>query len=213
MERAWNLLRSSSMKLAASLLACAILLAGAADASAAKKDKDKAKDAPSSTKPALVGSYGDWKVYHSAAGKTKICYLLSQPKKRDPDDANREQAYAFISERPSEHVRNEISFVMGTDLIAAGEEKKKPKKPKKGDAEAASPTVAVGDAEFDLAPKGSDLWIKNPAEEGKVIEEMRKGANLVIKAAARKGGHVIDTYSLSGFSQAVDKALKDCPES
>jgi hypothetical protein len=122
------------MKLAASLLACAVLLAGAADASAAKKDKDKAKDAPSSAKPALVGSYGDWKVYHSAAGKSKICYLLSQPKKRDPDDSNREQAYAFISERPAEHVRNEISFVMGTDLIAAGEEKKKPKKPKKGDA-------------------------------------------------------------------------------
>jgi hypothetical protein len=200
------------MKLAASLLACAALLAGAADASAAKKEKDKPKEAPAAAKPALVGSYGDWKVYHSASGRSKICYLLSQPKKRDPDDANREQAYAFISERPSEHVRNEISFVMGTDLIAVADEKKKPKKPKKGE-EAAAPTVVVGDAEFDLAPKGSDLWIKNPAEESKVIEEMRKGANLVIKAAARKGGRVIDTYSLSGFSQAVDKALKDCPES
>ena len=130
------------MKLAASLLACAALLAGAADASAAKKEKDKArKEAPAAAKPALVGSYGDWKVYHSASGKTKICYLLSQPKKRDPDDANREQAYAFISERPSEHVRNEISFVMGTDLIAVGGRKEEAEKAEEGRRRRAAPTV------------------------------------------------------------------------
>ncbi len=202
------------MKLAASLFACAVLIVSAADASAAKKDKDKGKDV--SAKPALVGSYGDWKVYHSAAGKSKICYLLAQPKKRDPEDSDRQQAYAFISERPAEHVRNEISFVMGFDVAAAGDlkDKKKAKKPKKADAaELVAPTVAIGDAEFDLAPKGSDLWIKNPAEEGKVIEEMRKGADLIIKAAAKKGGRTTDTYSLSGFSQAVDKALKDCSDS
>jgi invasion protein IalB len=201
------------MKLAASLLACAVLILGAADASAAKKDKEKGKD--SSAKPALVGSYGDWKVYRSAAGRSKICYLLAQPKTRDPEDADRQQAYAFISERPAEHVRNEISFVMGFDVAAAGDlkDKKKAKKPKKADvAELVAPTVVIGDAEFDLAPKGSDLWIKNPAEEGKVIEEMRKGADLVIKAAAKKGGRTTDTYSLTGFSQAVDKALKDCSD-
>lgn len=200
------------MKLAASLLACAVLIAGAVDASAAKRDKDKAKDV--SSKPALVGAYGDWKVYHTASGKSKICYLLSEPKSREPDGA--EKAYAFISERPAEHVRNEISFVMGFDVAAGGEakekEKRRDRRSKKSEADAAfAPTVAIGDAEFDLAPKGSDLWIKNPAEEGKVIEEMRKGSNLVIKAASRKGRKTTDTYSLSGFSQAIDKALKDCP--
>ncbi len=200
------------MKLAASLLVCAALLAGAIDASAAKKEKDKDKDTPS--KPALVGSYGDWKVYHSAAGKARICYLLAEPKSRDPDDAKRDKAYAFISERPSERVRNELSFVMGFEVASAAEakERKKDKKPKKGDDdESVSPTAAIGDAEFDLAPKGNDLWIKNPADEGKVIDEMRKGATLVIKAASKKGRTTTDTYSLSGFSQAVDKAIKDCP--
>src|ERR1700689_3120076 len=107
------------MRLAASLLACARLIAGAVDASAAKKDKDKDKDKDTSAKPALVGSYGDWKVYHSGAGKARICYLLAEPKSRDPDDSKREKAYAFISERPSEHVRNELSFVMGFDVATA----------------------------------------------------------------------------------------------
>jgi hypothetical protein len=203
------------MKLAASLLACAVLIAGAVEASAAKKDKEKEKEkAADSSKPALVGSYGDWKVYHSASGKAKICYLLAEPKSREPGDEKRDKAYAFISERPSERVRNEVSFVMGFEVATAADlkERKRERKPKKGDAEpSASPTAVIGEAEFDLAPKGNDLWVKNAAEESKVIDEMRKGATLVIKAATKHGRATIDTYSLSGFSQAVEKALKDCP--
>jgi hypothetical protein len=206
------------MRLAASLLACALLIAGAADASAAKKDKDKdkEKDKDTGSKPALVGSYGDWKVYHSGAGKGRICYLLAEPKAREPDDSKRDKAYAFISERPAEHVRNEISFVMGYDVGAGSEpkEKKKDKKSKKDDDEGApvAPTAVVGEAEFDLIAKGADLFVKNPAEEGKVIDEMRKGVTLVIKAPAKRG-HTADSYSLSGFSQAIDRAIKDCTES
>ena len=40
---------------------------------------------------------------------------------------------------------------------------------------------------------------------------MRKGAQLKIKAASKKGAVTEDTYSLTGFSQAIDRALKDCP--
>ena len=197
------------MKLAASLLSCVLLVAAASGAVAAKKEKEKEKEAaPASNKPALVGTFGDWKVYHSGAGKAKICYLLAEPKTRDP--AGNEKAYAFISERPAERVRNEVSFVMGFEVATANDLKdlKKDKKAKK--AEPASPTAVIGEADFELAPKGNDLWVKNPAEEAKVIDEMRKGVNVVIKATAKKGRAVTYSYSLAGFSQAVDKALKDC---
>ena len=119
-------------------------------------------------------------------------------------------------------MRNELSFVMGFEVGAAvtaeakdkDKDKKKPKKAKKdGDeapAAASGPTAKVGDEEFDLIPRGNDLWVKNPAEESKVIDEMRKGVTLVIKADSRRGKRTTDSYSLSGFGQAVDKALKDC---
>jgi invasion protein IalB len=201
------------MKLAASLLACAALLVGVVDASAAKKDKEKEKtEKVDSSKPALVGSYGDWKVYHSASGRAKICYLLAEPKTREPDEEKRDKAYAFISERPAERVRNEVSFVMGFEVATAADlkDRKHDKKAKKADADPAAPTVVIGEAEFALAPKGNDLWVKNPAEESQVIDEMRKGSSLVIKAIPKRGRATTDTYSLTGFSQAVDKALKDC---
>jgi len=202
------------MKLAASWLACAVLVVGVVDASAAKKVKEKEPaEKADSAKPALVGSYGDWKVYHSASGRAKICYLLAEPKTREPDEEKRDKAYAFISERPAERVHNEVSFVMGFEVATAADlkDRKKDRKPKKTDADPVAPTVMIGEAEFDLAPKGNDLWVKNPAEEAKVIDEMRKGSSLVIKALPKRGQATTDTYSLTGFSQAVDKALKDCP--
>lgn len=196
------------------ILAALALAAGAAQA--AKKDKDK----DAAPKPEKIGTYGDWQVFHSGAGKSKICYVLAEPKTRAPEGEKQEKAYAFISERPGEKVRNELSFVMGFEVGAAlpaeskDKDKKKPKKGKKDDNEAApaaaGPTASIGDEDFDLIPRGNDLWVKNPAEESKAIDEMRKGVSLVIKANSRRGKKTTDTYSLSGFGQAVDKALKDC---
>jgi invasion protein IalB len=201
-----------------SFLVCAALALGVGAAQAAKKEKEKDREQEASAKPEKLGTFGDWSVFHSGAGKAKLCYVLAEPKTREPQDDKDTKAYAFISERPAEKVRNEISFVMGFEVAtgsapAESKDRKKSKKSRKDDEAAAppSPTAAVGDEEFDLIPRGNDLWVKNPAEEGKVIEEMRKGASLVIKVGSKRGRQATDTYSLSGFSQAVDKALKDCP--
>ena len=209
------------------LAAGALLLALSAGSQAetakkAEKEKDS-KDAAG--KPALVASYGDWSVFRSQSGKSRICYTLAQPKTRDPEDVKRDPAYAFISERPGEGVRNEVSFIMGFDIGAPGgpdaKDKKHPDaKEKKDKAEAKSkkekidlvaPTATIGDADFDLLPKGTNLWVKNAAKESQLIDEMRKGAQLKIKASSKKGGVTEDTYSLTGFTQAIDRALKDCP--
>ncbi len=198
------------------IASCGLVIAvgsGVHAETARKSDKDK---------PALVASYGDWSVFQSQAGKSHICYTLAQPKERAPADIKRDPAYAFISERPAERVRNEVSFIMGFEVGGAPapadpKDKKKAdaKEKKKADAkeksEPISPTAVIGDAEFELLPKGNDVWVKNAAQESQLIDEMRKGAKLTIKAASKKGNLTVDSYSLSGFSQAIDRALKDCP--
>jgi hypothetical protein len=40
---------------------------------------------------------------------------------------------------------------------------------------------------------------------------MRKGVKPVVKAASLRGHQSIDTYSLGGFSQAMDRLQKECP--
>jgi invasion protein IalB len=180
------------------------------------------------SKPALVATFGDWNVFVGQVGKGRICYTLAQPKTREPSSLKRDPGYAFISDRPAEGVRNEVSFIMGFDVAAGADnaepkpDAKPPEKPapksdaKKPDAKLKTPAfpgpvASVEEATFEMLPKGGNLWVKNAARESALIAEMRKGTKLVIKADSLRGHESIDTYSLAGFAQAMERLQKECP--
>jgi hypothetical protein len=163
---------------------------------AGKADPPPGKATPAGAgKPALVGTFGDWGAYQSQAGKAKICYVLAQPKDRQPATLKRDPAYLFISSRPGEGVHNEVSVIMGFPLKEDGPGAK----------------AEIGTNAFDLVAKGENAWIKNAAEEGQFVEAIKKGAKLIVKIASKKGHVTTDTYSLSGISQALERVQKDCP--
>jgi invasion protein IalB len=207
--------------------AAAFCAAGALIPFAAAATKPPAKAAPKSgktdeaAKPALVATFGDWNVFVGEVGKGRICYTLAQPKSREPASLKRDPGYAFISDRPAEGVRNEVSFIMGFDIASGDTAESKPdakpgEKPVKSDVKsktaiAPAPIALVDEASFEMLPKGGNLWVKNAAKESALIAEMRKGAKLVIKAASLRGHQSIDTYSLAGFAQAMERLQKECP--
>ncbi len=203
------------------------LISALAAAEAATKKLDKKAEA---AKPNLIASFGDWNVFVGQAGRSKICYALAQPKSREPA-AKRDAGYAFISDRPAEGVRNEVSFIMGFDVAGGLATSDKVEKAEKADPKASktkakaeakakteakgkaapAPVATVGEETFDLLPKGANLWVKNAARESALIAEMKKGETLEVKAAGVKGGDTTDSYSLTGFSQAMDRLAKECP--
>jgi hypothetical protein len=160
---------------------------------AKKSDDDEDTDTDSSAKPSQVGSYGDWGAFVAEAGDDKTCYVLAQPKTREPERLKRDPAYVFISNRPGEHIHNEISITMGFPMKDGGE------------AEA-----DVGGTTFDLVSKGRNAWIKNPAEESHFVATLKHGQKLVIKAASVRGKVTTDTYSLAGLHQALDQVARAC---
>jgi hypothetical protein len=170
---------------------------GKADNKDAKKASKKEKDAKSGKgaepgKAEQLGTFGEWGAY-ATQGKAKTCYALAQPKTREPAATKRNPAYIFISTRPAENVKSEISFIMGF--------------PMKDGAEA---SAEVGSSSFSLIAKGSNAWVKNPAEEERLIGAMKKHAKLTVKATSSKGKSTTDTYLLSGLGEALDKARKAC---
>jgi len=215
--------------LAIGLAAVAFSAAGAfAPAAAATKVKHAAKPASKAaskpaakeaSKPSLVATFGDWNVFVGQVGKGRICYALAQPKSREPASLTRDPGYAFISDRPAEGVRNEVSFIMGFDISpgpgTASKSEAKPASKSRHKAKTSAglaPVALVDDsASFEMLPKGGDLWVKNAAKEDALIAEMRKGSKLAIKAASLRGNQSIDTYSLAGFSQAMERLQKECP--
>ena len=71
-------------------------------------------------------------------------------------------------------------------------------------------TLEVGGASYAMYTQGDGLWIKNAAEEEKMVEAMRKSSDVVVKGVSAKGTETIDTFSLKGLSQALDQLAKDC---
>ncbi len=143
-------------------------------------------------KPVMLDTYHDWGAY-MAQGKDKTCYALASPKDRAPSALKRDPAYVFISNRPGENVRNEVSIIMGFAMK-----------------DNAAAKAEIGNANFDLVAKGTNAWVKNPAEETQFIDALKKGSKLVVKAASIKGNQTTDSYSLAGLSQALDRAHKEC---
>ena len=131
---------------------------------------------------------------YTAQGKGKTCYALAQPKDRLPATLKRDPAYVFISNRPGENVRSEVSIIMGFAM--------------KDNSEA---TADIGGTSFDLICKGSNAWVKNPAKEPEFIETLKKGSKLVVHATSIKGNATTDSYSLAGIGDALARVRKDCP--
>ncbi|WP_028133351.1 invasion associated locus B family protein [Bradyrhizobium japonicum] len=165
----------------------------------AAKPESKAAAPPASVaggaEPTLIGQFGTWGAYSATPNGKKVCFALAKPSssKTNPPNRPRDPAYAFVSTRPAEKVNNEVSVMIGYALKPGSES-----------------TVEVGGAAYAMYTQGDGLWIKNAAEEERMVEAMRKSAELVVKGVSAKGTETTDTFSLKGLAQALDKIAQDC---
>ncbi|MCP3395892.1 MULTISPECIES: invasion associated locus B family protein [unclassified Bradyrhizobium] len=145
--------------------------------------------------PTLIGQFGTWGAYSATPNGKKVCFALAKPSssKTNPPNRPRDPAYAFVSTRPAEKVNNEVSVMIGYALKPGSES-----------------SVEVGGAAFAMYTQGDGLWIKNAAEEERMVEAMRKSADLVVKGVSAKGTETTDTFSLKGLAQALDRISQDC---
>ncbi len=145
--------------------------------------------------PKLLGQYGEWGAYTASPNGKKLCFALAKPgsSQTSPPNRPRDPAYFFISTRPGEKVKDEISLIIGYPIKPNTEV-----------------TAAVGPTAFTLYTQEDGAWIKNASEEEKMIEAMRKGADIVVKGESGRGTKTTDTFSLKGISQALDRVGQEC---
>lgn len=157
---------------------------------AEQKKAEQKKTTPGT--PTLIAQYGDWGVYVNRTART--CFALTQPKERQPANVKRDPAYFFVTTRPADKLMNEISIMTGFVL--------------KEDAEV---VLASGGANYPLFVKGNGLWIKEPTDEPKLVEALKKEKEITLKLTPAKGAVTTDRYSLTGLTQALERVAKECP--
>ncbi|KAA5596786.1 hypothetical protein F1193_15200 [Blastochloris sulfoviridis] len=168
-----------------------MILAKAKTAQSAPASSGSASE--SGSVPELLGHFDDWAAYASQNPKSRICYALSQPKDRQPASLKRDPGFLFVSHRPGEGVRNEVSATVGFPLK-----------------DGRDATLKVGNVVFAMTTKDDNVWIKNPAEEQRLVDAMRRGADLTITGTSRRGNQSTDRYSLAGLSKALDRVAQEC---
>lgn len=68
----------------------------------------------------------------------------------------------------------------------------------------------ISGSEFELFTEGEWAWPATAADDAKIITAMKRGAEAVLTARSARGTTTKDTFSLFGFSAAVEDAEKRC---
>jgi hypothetical protein len=145
--------------------------------------------------PTLLGQYADWGAYTASPGGNKVCFALAKPKTTtlEPAGRTRGPSYLFVSTRPADKVKNEVSVIIGYPFKSTSDA-----------------TAEIGPAKFAMYTQNDGAWIKNVAEEARMVDAMRKGADLMVKGTSGRGTQSTDQYSLKGLAQALDKIEQEC---
>jgi hypothetical protein len=143
----------------------------------------------------LLGQFGDWGAYTANSGGRTLCYAIAKPSSQatQPSGRPRDPAYVFISTRPTENVRNEVSIIVGYPFKPGFEA-----------------TVDIGSNKYAMFTQNDGAWVKNPAEEARMVDAMRKSADLVVSGESGKGTKSTDRYTLRGLGQALDRVAQEC---
>ena len=140
-----------------------------------------------------IGKFKDWETFTVNENNNKICFAQSIPILRAPKKFERNPSRLFISFRPTEDIKDEVSATSGYTF-----QKEKIVKAK------------TGKKTYDFFSREEFAWILDTEEEQRFIKAMKKASRVMIIGRTEKGKQTIDHYSLMGFTKAYDTAKKNC---
>lgn len=154
--------------------------------------------APAAADPAnLLGVFQNWQALSTGSGSSLTCYVLSTPRASQPRGAKRSAIYLLVSDYPSRRVKAEPQIVFG---YAAKE--------------GATASLGVGGDKFAFfarnEAKEGKAWLAALGDNQHLIDAMRNGVSVVASGVSARGTKTADTYSLSGFGDALAKAHATC---
>ena len=140
-----------------------------------------------------LGKFKDWESFVLSKEGNKICFAQSVPVVRAPKKLKRDPSRLFVSFRPAENIKNEISVTNGYEFKLK------------------TPVAAKsGKKTYDLFSKGRFAWVVDNEDEKKLITTMKKASRLMIIGNSDKGNQTTDHYSMMGFTKAYSSAKKNC---
>ena len=140
-----------------------------------------------------IGKFKDWETIVIINDTEKFCFTQSIPVLQSPKK-NQRDARLFVTFRPNNKIKDEISTTAGYDFN------------KKNSITAKSGKYKYT---FDIAQENF-AWIADSKIEKKMIKTMKAGSRIMVTGYNQEGSQTIDHYSLLGFTKAYNTAKKSC---
>lgn len=144
-----------------------------------------------------VDAKTDWSVF--VEDDPTECWIVSAPKSvvNTKDGkvvaVNRGDILLFVSFRPGTEVQGEVSFAGGYPFK-----------------EGTTVNLKIGSAGYELFVDGEWAWPASKAEDAKITTSMKRGASAVVTGMSSRGTTTEDTFSLLGFTAALEEAERRC---
>ena len=142
--------------------------------------------------PRSTGKYKNWESFVAETDKGKICFAQTVPTKRAPAAVKRDKSKLFVTFRPSEEIKDEVSLTSGHDYKTS------------------SVTASSGKRRYSFFSQKKFAWLLDDQEEKKFIQLMKRATDIIVKARTTNGAETTDHYSMMGFTKAYNTAKKTC---
>jgi hypothetical protein len=142
--------------------------------------------------PKSTGKYKNWESFIAETEKGKICFAQTVPTKRAPAAVKRDKSKLFVTFRPTENIKDEVSITSGHDYKSS------------------TVTASSGKRKYSFFSQKSFAWLLDDQEEKKFIKLMQKATDVIVKARTANGAETTDHYSMMGFTKAYNTAKKTC---
>jgi hypothetical protein len=142
--------------------------------------------------PRSTGKYKNWESFVAETDKGKICFAQTVPTKRAPASIKRDKSKLFVTFRPTEDIKDEVSITSGHDYKSS------------------TVTASSGKRKYSFFSQKGFAWLLDDQEEKGFIKLMKKATNVIIKARTTNGAETTDHYSMMGFTKAYNTAKKTC---
>lgn len=138
-----------------------------------------------------------WSVYQET--KPQECWAVAAPKetvnRRNGKvvAVRRSDIQLMVFFRPGTKVNGQVAFTGGYPF-----------------APGSTVRIDMGKTELDMITDGEWAWPKSEGDDAKIVAAMKRGAEAVVTARSARGTQTTDTFSLTGFTAAVEEAAKRC---
>ena len=166
---------------------CAVVLAAVLATGASAQDQSTNR----------VAAKTDWSVF--VEDNPTECWGVSTPKEtvnsRDGRvvAVNRGQTLLMVFYRPSAGAKGQVAFTGGYPFASGS-----------------TVTMEISGSTFELFTEGEWAWPATTDDDDKIIVAMKRGADAVLSGRSGRGTATKDTFSLLGFTAAVEDAAKRC---